>query len=108
MSTSENFKQSQLYTDHTVTVIDGKTLVKTGTAREWAAYIKAGYVVNSNLRPVRNGAASYGLTMVAAELGRYVAILRDQELEWDIDTDEYLEYVNRHADYFQSRRFRNR
>lgn len=104
MSTTENFEQSVQYTDHTVTVVDGRTLIKVGTAREWAAYIKAGYVVNSNLRPVKGTPPSYALTAVAAELPRYVAMLRDEEVVMDTTVDEYVEYVNRHSEYFRTRR----
>lgn len=101
---SSNQNTTQLFTDHTVTEVNGSTFVKVGSAREWAAYVKAGYVVNSTLRPFKGNQASYGLTDAAPEMGRYVAILRDQELVDGTTTEEYVEYVDRHAAFFQSRR----
>lgn len=101
---SSNTDTAQLFTDHTVTDVNGSTFVKVGSAREWAAYVKAGYVVHSTLRPFKGNQASYGLTDAAPEMVRYVAMLRDEELVDGTTTDEYIEYVDRHADFFQRRR----
>lgn len=102
----EDFKMGVLYTDATTAEIDGKTFTKVGSAREWAAYIKAGYVVNSHLRPFRGRVDTYGLTMIAPELGRYVAMLRDEETIEGTTVEDYVTYCNHHADYFTALRAR--
>lgn len=103
----EEFKMGTLYTDATTAEIDGKIFTKVGSVREWAAYIKAGYTVNSTLRPFRGSVSTYSLTMIAPELGRYVAILRDEEVVMGTTVDDYLSYCNHHSSYFASLRARS-
>ncbi len=92
------------YTDFTNVVVGGKQFLRVGTPIEFAALIKAGYKVNSNIRPVKGNPASYTLTLLVPELGRYVAMLRDESVDMDTTVDDYIEFVNRHADYFATRR----
>ncbi len=92
------------YTDFTNVVVGGKSFLRVGTPIEFAALIKAGYVVNSNIRPLKGNPPSYTLNLLIPELGRYVAMLRDEAIGEDISLEDYVEYVNRHADYFQSKK----
>ncbi len=92
------------YTDFTNVNIGGKSFLRVGTPIEFAALVKAGYVVNSNIRPVKGNPPSYTLRLLVPELGRYVAMLRDEAIGLDISLEEYVEYVNHHASYFQSRK----
>lgn len=103
----EQFQMGGLYTDATTAEIDGKIFTKVGSPREWAAYIKAGYVVNSHLRPFRGRVDTYSLTMIAPELGRYVAMLRDEEIIHGTTVDDYVTFVNYHSDFFMVRRARS-
>lgn len=100
----EEFNLGQRWTDFTQANISGKTMTKVGSLVEWVAYVKAGYVVNSRLRPVRGRGDTYSLTMIAPELGRYVAMVRDEINEWDVSPEELEEWINNHADFFASRR----
>lgn len=92
------------YTDFTSVIVGGKSFLRVGTPIEFAALVKAGYVVNSNIRPVKGNPPSYSLTLLIPELGRYVAMLRDEQLHSDITVEDYITYVNHHAEYFQSRK----
>lgn len=99
-----SIRMSTNYTDFTSVVVGGKPFLRVGTPIEFAALIKAGYVVNSNIRPVKGNPPSYTLNLLVPELGRYVAILRDESIDTDISLEEYVTYVNHHASYFQSKR----
>lgn len=92
------------YTDHTQVTVHGKQFLMVGTAKEWAAYVKAGYTVNSALRPVKGNPPAYFLTMLAPEIVRYVSVLRDEEIDMDTTEQDYVDYVRFHGEYFQSRR----
>ncbi len=92
------------YTDFTNVVVNGKPFLRVGTPIEFAALVKAGYVVNSNIRPVKGNPASYSLTLLLPELGGYVARLRDEAIDMGTTVEDYVEYVNLHAAYFQGRK----
>lgn len=99
-----NIRLSSTFTDFTQVNVGGKQFLRVGTPIEFAALVKAGYVVNSNIRPIKGNPPSYSLTLLIPELGRYVAMLRDEAIDMDTSVDDYVEYVNRHADFFQSRK----
>lgn len=92
------------YTDFTSVNVGGKSLLRVGTPIEFAALIKAGYVVHSNIRQVKGNVASVPLSLLVPELGRYVAMIRDEDVSGMTSPDEYIEYVNNHADYFATRK----
>ncbi len=98
---------STVYTDFSEVVVDGKKYLRVGTPIEWAALVRAGYLVNSHLRPVRGRTPTFSLGLLVPELGRFVAKLRDESIGMDISLEEYVEYCDRHSDFFEQRRSQN-
>lgn len=99
-----NTRLNTMYTDFTQVKVGGKLFLRIGTPIEFAAMIKAGFIVNSNIRPVKGNPPSQSLNILVPHIGRFVAMLRDEQLHSDLTVDDYVEYVNNHANYFQSRR----
>lgn len=97
-------QDSGLWTDNTRYVVNGEPRVKVGSLREWAAYIKAGYMVNDNLNRWAGDQPSYSVHSAAPELQRYLSALRTEEATMGTTDEEYLFYVNSHADWFSSLR----
>lgn len=95
---------SALYTDFTTVEMNKKQFLRVGTPMEFAALVKAGYVVHSNIRPVKGNPPSHSLTLIIPELGRYVAMLRDEALIMGTTVEDYIFYVNSHASFFASRK----
>ncbi len=103
MST-ETMKFNQFLTDGTTAEVSGKTYAKAGTLREWAAYIRAGYIVNGTLTPIKSAARRYTLNNVAPEVGTGCARLRKEELEDGVTftDEELLTYIDSHISYFRT------
>ncbi len=93
-----------LYTDHSNVDINGKQYLRVGSATEWAASIKAGYVVSSVLRVVKGNPASFSLNLLIPELGDYTARIRTQVAEDGLTDKELVEYCDNHSHFFMSRK----
>ena len=99
-----NIRLTNTFTDFTSVNVGGKSFLRVGTPIEFAALIKAGYVVHSNIRPVKGNSPSYSLSLLVPELGRFVAMLRDEAIDMGTTVEDYIEYVNLHADFFATRK----
>ncbi len=92
---------NQMWTDQSVVTIGGRGLTRCGSAIEWMALIKAGYAVQSTLRPIKNTTPSISLTMLVPELGMWIARVRSEVAAYNLKEKEIVQYVNSHAEYFQ-------
>ncbi len=93
-----------IYSDYTQITLGNKKLVRTGTAIEWAAFVKAGYVVNSTLKPVRPNAAQMPLSLCIPELGRWIASIRSEVAADELTDEDLISYVDNHAQFFSTLR----
>ena len=95
-----------LYTDGLQVILNGKKFLRVGSPIEFAAAVKAGYLVYAPLIPVKGKHLTISLDFIIPEVSRYVAVLRDQEIKKPLTDKELIEYVNSHVEFFDSLRTR--
>lgn len=88
--------------DFTQVQLGHKKMWRTGTPLEWAAFVKAGYVVNSTLKPIRASQPQMPLALMIPELGRWMAVLRSEVATFDLTDEDLTDFVNNHAMFFSS------
>lgn len=97
-----NLRTTKDWTDGTLVVAANKKFLKVGSPQEWVAAIRAGYVINGPIRPVKGSPAAVSLRMLTPELGRYVSAVAREVAEDGLSQADMVEFVAGHAAYFSS------
>lgn len=97
---TENYEVTVMFTDATTAVVDGRLATKVGSLTQWVAYIRAGYTVNSRVRPFNGRGPTYTLSQIAPELGPYVMKVSAEVRDHNLSDEDLADFVNLHAEYF--------